>query len=114
MTIPTSEKRRIHRRDQSRIALSFGQCVICGAKDVETSRHHLWYPKKFDRNAVIEVCDTCGDKIHDREDMENLGRAINVIQNLTIVDGEVWLGDVRIGTTNVGKDGSVSINMAKR
>ena len=113
MTIPSAEKRRIRRRDQSRIPL-VGQCVICGAKDVETSRHHLWYPKKFDRNAVIEVCDACDDKIHDREDMENLGRAISAIQNLTIVDGDVWLGDVKIGTTDVRKDGSASINMAKR
>jgi hypothetical protein len=113
MTIPSAEKRRIRRRDQSRIALT-GQCVICGGIGVETSRHHLWYPKEFDRNAVIVVCDICDDKIHGREDMENLGRAINAIQNLTIVDGDVWLGDVRIGTTNVGKDGSISINMTKR
>ena len=39
MTIPSAEKRRIRRRDQSRIPL-LGQCVICGATGVETSRHN--------------------------------------------------------------------------
>ena len=112
MTSPL-EKRRIRKRDQRHIRLT-GVCVVCGAKDVETSRHHLWYDRTFDRNAVIEVCDQCDEKIHDREDMEKLGRAINAIRNVTITDGDVWLGGFRIGVADVGEDGSISINMSKK
>ena len=108
----SAEKRRIRKRDQSRIKLT-GVCELCEAR-TGTSRHHLWYSKEFDRNAVIEVCDTCDYKIHDREDLEFLGRAINAISNLTIVDGSVWLGDIRIGITDVSEDETISINMVKR
>lgn len=111
MTTP-GEKRRIRRRDQSRIKLK-GRCEVCGQK-VATSRHHLWYPEDFDRNAVIEVCDQCDEKIHDREDMEKLGRSINAIRNVTIVNGDVWLGGFRIGVADIDEDGSISINMAKK
>ena len=110
--VSSAEKRRIRRRDQNRIKLT-GVCEVCGHLS-DTSRHHLWYSKEFDRNAVLEVCDTCDDKIHDREDLEFLGRTINAIQNMTIVDGEVWLGEVRIGNLEVAINGTISINMAKR
>ena len=108
-----SEKRRIRKRDQRYIKL-IGACSICGANNVETSRHHLYYPRKFDPNAVIEVCDTCDDKIHGREDAESLGRTINAIRELTIVDGDVWLGGSRIGVAEFDEDGSISIDMRKR
>lgn len=110
MTTP-GEKRRIRRRDQSRIKLK-GKCEVCGQKGA-TSRHHLYYPRKFDRNAVIEVCDQCDEKIHDREDMEKLGRAINAIRNVTITDGDVWLGGVKIGVADIAGDGTISINMVR-
>ena len=87
----SAEKARIRKRDQRIIPLS-GVCKQCGATDVPTSRHHLWYPKQFDPSAVIEVCDECDDKIHGREDAESLGRTINAIRDLTIENGDVWLG----------------------
>jgi len=113
--IPTSsDKKYIRKRDQTRIRLT-GTCEVCGATDVDTSRHHLWYPRKFDPAAVIEVCDECDEKIHGREDAESFGRSINTIQNLTIdKNGMVWLGTVRIGIEYVDKNGTISINMAKR
>jgi hypothetical protein len=58
MTPNSVDKARIRKRDQQNIPL-IGVCSICGAKDVETSRHHLYYPQKFDPNAVIEVGDEC-------------------------------------------------------
>lgn len=96
----SADKARIRKRDQRYIKL-IGVCSICGANDVETSRHHLYYPRKFDPNAVIEVCDECDDKIHDREDAEQLGRTINAIHNLTIENGDVWLAGTRIGVATV-------------
>jgi len=43
--IPTSsDKKYIRKRDQTRIRLT-GTCEVCGATDVDTSRHHLWYPR---------------------------------------------------------------------
>lgn len=112
---PNSEdKKAIRKRDQNRIRLT-GTCEICGTTDVDTSRHHLWYPRKFDPAAVIEVCDECDDKIHGREDAESLGRSINTIRNLTIdKDGIVRLGGVKIGIECVDKNATISINMAKR
>ncbi len=107
------EKTTIRHRDQKKIRLT-GVCERCGATDAPTSRHHLWYPRKFDPNAVIEVCDDCDDKIHGREDAEHLGRAINAIQNLIIKDGNVWLGGAQIGIVEFNEDGDISINMQKR
>lgn len=108
-----AEKRRIRKRDQGHIKLT-GVCVVCGAKKVETSRHHLYYPRMFDRNAVIEVCDECDDKIHGREDSESLGRTINAIRDLTIINGDVWLGGSMIGVADIDDDGTISIDMWKR
>jgi 5-methylcytosine-specific restriction endonuclease McrA len=114
MTPNSEDKKAIRKRDQNRIRLT-GTCSRCGATDVDTSRHHLWYSQEFDPNAVIEVCDECDDKIHGREDAESLGRSINAIQNLTIDKDEiVRLGGVKIGIEYVDKNGTISINMAKR
>jgi len=113
MTPPSTEKARIRKRDQKYIPLT-GVCKICGAKDVKTSRHHLYYPRTFDPNAVIEVCDECDDKIHDREDAESLGRTINAIHNLTIENGDVWLAGTRIGVASFDDAGNISIDMRKR
>ena len=113
MTPDSTEKSRIRKRDQHKITLT-GVCERCGATDVPTSRHHLWYPKNFDSNAVIEVCDECDDKIHDREDAEQIGRTINAIHNLTIENGDVWLAGTRIGVASFDDDGNISIDMRKR
>ena len=113
MTPNSADKARIRKRDQRNIPLT-GVCEQCGATGVPTSRHHLWYPKKFDHSAVIEVCDECDDKIHGREDAESLGRTINAIRDLTIIDGDVWLGGSRIGVAEIDDDGTISINMCKR
>lgn len=114
MVTTSSDKKSIRKRDQDLLRLD-GTCEICGAMGVDTSRHHLWYSREFDPNAVIEVCDVCDDKIHGREDAESLGRSINAIQNLTIdKDGIVRLGGVKIGIECVDKKGTISINMAKR
>ncbi|RLD19784.1 MAG: hypothetical protein DRI69_07600 [Bacteroidetes bacterium] len=113
MAPDSTEKSRIRKRDQ-RLILRTGTCVICGATDVDTSRHHLWYPKAFNPNAVIEVCDECDDKIHDREDAEQLGRTINAIHNLTIENGDVWLAGTRIGVASFDEDDNISIDMRKR
>ena len=113
MTPNSADKAWIRKRDQKYINLT-GICSICGAKDVETSRHHLWYSREFDRNAVIEVCDECDDKIHGREASESLGRTINAIRDLTIINGDVWLGGSRIGVVEFDEDGTISIDMRKR
>lgn len=107
------DKSRIRKRDQHKIQLT-GVCERCGATGVETSRHHLWYPRTFDPAAVIEVCDECDDKIHGREDSESLGRTINAIRDLTIHNGDVWLGGSRIGVAEFDEDGNISIDMRKR
>jgi hypothetical protein len=109
----SADKARIRKRDQRNIPLT-GVCAVCGAKDVETSRHHLYYPRKFDPNAVIEVCDECDDKIHDREDSESLGRTINAIRDLTIIGGDVWLGGSLIGTVEYDEEDVITIDMRKR
>lgn len=108
-----SEKRWIRKRDQRNIKLT-GVCSRCGAEGVETSRHHLYYPVKYEPGAVIEVCDECDDKIHGREDAESLGRTINAIRDLTIIGGDVWLGGSRIGVAEFDEDGSITIDMRKR
>ncbi len=113
MSPSSAEKARIRKRDQRHIPLS-GVCEQCGATDVPTSRHHLWYPKKFDPSAIIEVCDRCDDKIHGREDAESLGRIINAIRDLTIENGDVWLGGSRIGVAEFDEHGNISIDMRKR
>lgn len=113
MTPSSTEKNRIRKRDRQIILLT-GTCVICGATGVDTSRHHLWYPREFDPDAVIEVCDKCDDKIHDREDAETLGRTINAIRDLTIENGDVWLGGSRIGVAEFDENGNISIDMRKR
>ena len=113
MSPNSADKARIRKRDQRNIPLS-GVCERCGANGVNTTRHHLWYPRQFDPNAVIEVCDECDDKIHGREDSESLGRTINAIRDLTIIDGDVWLGSTRIGVAEFDDDGSISIDMRKR
>jgi hypothetical protein len=113
MTPNSADKARIRKRDQHNIALT-GVCERCGANGVDTSRHHLWYPRQFDPNAVIEVCDECDDKIHGREDAESLGRTINAVHNLTIINGDVWLAGYRVGTANVDADGAITIDMRKR
>ena len=113
MTPNSVDKARIRKRDQRNIPLT-GVCEICGANGVETTRHHLWYPQKFDPNAVIEVCDECDDKIHDREDSEQIGRTINAIRDLTIINDDVWLSGYRIGTVEYDEDGTISIDMRKR
>ena len=109
----STDKARIRKRDQRNIQLT-GVCERCGANGVDTSRHHLWYPREFDPNAVIEVCDECDDKIHDREDAEQLGRTINAIHNLTIENGDVWLAGTRIGVASIDGEGNISIDMRKR
>lgn len=113
MTPNSADKARIRKRDQRYIKLT-GTCSVCGAKDVETSRHHLYYPRQFDPNAVIEVCDECDDKIHGREESESLGRTINAIRDLTIIDGDVWLSGYRIGVVEIDDDGTISVDMRKR
>lgn len=113
MTPNSVDKARIRKRDQQKIPLT-GMCVICGAGCAPTSRHHLWYPREFDPNAVIEVCDECDDKIHGREDAESLGRTINAIRDLTIENGDVWLGGSRIGVAEFDEDGNITIDMRKR
>lgn len=112
MTPNSADKARIRKRDQ-RIPLT-RVCSVCGAKDVVTSRHHLYYPQKFDPKAVIEVCDECDDKIHGREDAESLGRTINAIRDLTIINGDVWLAGSRIGVAEFDEDGTISIDMRRR
>lgn len=113
MTPNAEDKARIRKRDQQIIPLT-GVCERCHAKGVPTSRHHLWYPQKFDPNAVIEVCGECDGKIHGREDSESLGRTINAIRDLTIISGDVWLGGSRIGTADFDDDGAITIDMRKR
>ena len=113
MTPNSADKVRIRKRDQRLIPLT-GVCSRCGAEGVETSRHHLYYPAKYEPGAVIEVCDECDDKIHGREDSESLGRTINAIRDLTIINGGVWLGGSRIGVAEFDEDGSISIDMRKR
>lgn len=113
MTPNSADKARIRKRDQRNIPLT-GVCAVCGAKDVETSRHHLYYPQKFDPNAVIEVCDECDDKIHGREDSEQIGRTINAIRDLTIINGDVWLSGYRIGVAEFDEDGTITIDIRKR
>jgi len=113
MSPSSAEKTRVRKRDQRIFPLS-GVCERCGATDVPTSRHHLWYPKKFDPSAIIEVCDRCDDKIHGREDAESLGRTINAIRDLTIENGDVWLGGSRIGVAEFDEHGNISIDMRKR
>ena len=112
MTPNSVDKARIRKRDH-RIPLT-GVCERCGATGVNTTRHHLWYTQEFDPNAVIEVCDECDDKIHGREDAESLGRTINAIRDLTIINGDVWLGGSRIGVAEFDEDGTISIDMRKR
>ena len=113
MTPNSAEKNRIRKRDQRNINLT-GVCVICGATDVDTCRHHLWYARQPDPHAVIEVCACCHDKIHDREDAEQVGRTINAIHNLTIENGDVWLAGTRIGVASFDDAGNISIDMRKR
>lgn len=113
MTPNSADKARIRKRDQHQIQLT-GVCERCGAKGVPTSRHHLWYPQEFDPCAVIEVCDKCDDKIHDREDAESLGRSINAVRSLTIINGDVWLGGSRIGVAEFHDDGAITVDMRKR
>lgn len=113
MSPSSTEKNRIRKRDRQNIPLT-GTCIICGTTGKDTSRHHLWYPKQFDPNAVIEVCDKCDDKIHGRENAETLGQTINAIRDLTIEDGDVWLGGSRIGVADFDENGNISIDMRKR
>lgn len=106
MTPTPKEKVMIRKRDQKYIPLT-GRCHLCGSLDEPTSRHHLWYPNSYDRHAVIEVCDTCDNKIHDREDSESLARSINAIHNLTITNDEVYIGSVRVGTADTDDCGTI-------
>ncbi len=108
MNPSSKQKISIRKRDQKYIPLT-GRCSCCGSHDEPTSRHHLWYPNHFDHSAVIEVCDTCDNKIHNREDAEGLARSINAIHNLTITNDEVYIGAVRVGTAEVDAHGTTHI-----
>ena len=113
MTPNSADKAHIRKRDQRNIPL-IGVCEICGANGVGTTRHHLWHTRKFDPNALIEVCDECDDKIHGREDSEQIGRTINAIRDMTIINGDVWLSGNRIGVAEFDEDGTITIDMRKR
>lgn len=83
-----SEKRQIRKRDAKRIKLT-GVCSLCGSDNEPTSRHHLFYdPIKFNRAAVIEVCDTCDNKLHDRNDNDNWVKELKSVRAIELVRSE--------------------------
>ena len=80
------EKANIRKRDAKYIKLT-GQCILCGNTDEPTSRHHLFYDKeKFNRAAVIEVCDTCDCKIHKRDDNDNWVAKLKGVRSIKLLN----------------------------
>ena len=78
---------------------------MCGSDSEPTSRHHLYYDKeKFDRAAVIEVCDTCDRKIHKRDDNDNWVRELRAVRAIRLIrNGEypdrynIMVDDKKVG-----------------
>ena len=81
-----SEKRCIRKRDAKRIAL-IGVCSLCN-EEARTTRHHLWYSTTFCREAVIEVCDKCDDKLHDRNDNDNWVKELKAVRAIELARNE--------------------------
>ena len=78
-----NEKHQIRKRDAKRIPLT-GVCSLCG-KTAKTSRHHLWYSQTFCREAVIEVCDCCDNKLHNRNENDNWVRELKAVRAIELV-----------------------------
>ena len=97
------EKRCIRKRDAKRIKLT-GKCSLCGEEAI-TSRHHLWYNKeKFTRESVIEVCDKCDTKIHNRNENDNFVRNLKSVRAITLIRNEefteqfdIFVDDQKVG-----------------
>ena len=85
MTQPTrKQKTAIRKRDAKKIKLT-GVCSRCGATDQPTSRHHLWYDtERFNRAAVIEVCDDCDTKIHQRDHNDEWVRELKAVRTIEL------------------------------
>lgn len=78
------QKHAIRKRDAKRIKLT-GVCKLCG-KSAKTSRHHLWYNfESFCREAVIEVCDICDDKIHQRNKNDAWLQELKAVRTIELV-----------------------------
>jgi len=98
------QKRQIRKRDSKRIKL-IGNCSLCNAKNVVTSRHHLWYnPDQFTREAVIEVCGKCDCKIHGRNDNDNWVRTLKSVRSIELKRNEentnkydIFVEDQKVG-----------------
>ena len=98
------QKHNIRKRDAKRIKLT-GVCSLCHAKDVKTSRHHLWYnADRFCKEAVIEVCDTCDCKIHKRDENDNWVRTLKSVRSIELVRNEEYTDryDIIVEDQNVG------------
>ena len=98
------QKRQIRRRDAKRIKLT-GVCSLCKSVSEPTSRHHLFYEReKFNRAAVIEVCDTCDCKIHKRDNNDNWVRTLKGVRSIELKRNEEYTDryDIFVEDKHVG------------
>ena len=85
------EKHDIRRRDAKKIKLT-GKCDLCSKEGEQTTRHHLWYSKKFVRHNVIEVCDECDCKLHGRDENDNWVRTLKSVRSIELIRNEEYTG----------------------
>ena len=106
------EKRCIRKRDAKRIKLT-GVCSLCSAKNVVTSRHHLWYNKEqFTPESILEVCNECDDKIHKRDNNDNWVRTLKSVRAIELIRNEentdrydIYVDNRRVGCAHETLDG---------
>ena len=106
------QKHYIRKRDAKRIKLT-GKCALCGNENETTSRHHLYYDvEKFRREAVIEVCNTCDDKIHQRNKNDSWLRELKAVRTIELIRDPsnmdeyiIMVDDQKVGNTHKTIDG---------
>ena len=112
MTQPTrKQKTAIRKRDAKKIKLT-GVCSVCN-KRARTSRHHLFYDiEKFNRGAIIEVCDECDTKIHQRDETDYWVKELKIVRTIELkrdIENKseyiIMVNDKMVGRTHETIDG---------
>jgi hypothetical protein len=96
-----AEKHNIRKRDAKRIKLT-GKCDLCGKDGEKTTRHHLWYSQKFIRYNIIEVCDECDCKLHNRNENDNWVQTLKSVRSIQLMRNKEYEYDIFVEKQKVG------------